>query len=682
MAGVPFCAQATPVIGTPAASAVTSAGGYQVTATSRITTSAGDPVLIPGGVNLLRVDGAAPAILGAMHDDGLNGDAVAGDGIYTLVFSATTASVGPMQIQVSAAFRGLVRRLKSTAAAVQVAPPTIVSVNPNTGQQGQQNETVSLTGQNTNWVQGASVAYFSSGGATYHVTVPGTADLWLAGQPADASLFGDTVAANGAVLAWSGLNPQAGSYLTFSATGSTNFSGTCPSTSPDAGECGNLAAAAFSISQFTGPANALIGVFINPNTPVGTPAPDPVDDSDPASRSQAVISPLLNQVFFIGDGLTGTGTGAVQRFVIPAGATQLYLGSMDTTGQNFDNSGSYNVVVTDLFAGLNVSSLTVNSATSATAVVNIDPAAPLGTGSVTVTTGAEVAALNNGFTVAAGTPMVTQVSPHTGYPGEQNVTVAVAGQFTHWVQGVTTASFGPGIAVAALTINSAASATATLNIDASAAAGLRTVTFTTGVEVAALTSAFALEALTLVSPNTGQQGQQNETVNLTGQYTNWVQGVTTAFFGLGVTNTVTVPGTADIWVAGQPAGSGSGGDLAPDESPVLGWSGMNRPAGAYLTFSATGATNFGACDDAPPDGTACGVFGGGPTNGISSFLGPADALIGVFVNDDTFTATPPDGLDYTDPALQAQPVIAPLLNQVFFIGDGLTGTGGTGVLVP
>jgi hypothetical protein len=44
-----------------------------------IAISSGDPALITGGGNLLRVDG--------------NGDAVAGDGIYTLVFTASAASV-------------------------------------------------------------------------------------------------------------------------------------------------------------------------------------------------------------------------------------------------------------------------------------------------------------------------------------------------------------------------------------------------------------------------------------------------------------------------------------------------------------------------------------------------------------------------------------------------------------
>ena len=64
------------------------------------------------------------------------------------------------------------------------------------------------------------------------------------------------------------------------------------------------------------------------------------------------LTPGLGQVFFVGDGLTGTGEGATQTFVAPAGATRLFLGTVDA--QNFfglpgcygDNSGSYQMHIT------------------------------------------------------------------------------------------------------------------------------------------------------------------------------------------------------------------------------------------------------------------------------------------------------------------------------------------------
>ena len=59
------------------------------------------------------------------------------------------------------------------------------------------------------------------------------------------------------------------------------------------------------------------------------------------------MSPQLRQVFFVGDGRTGTGSGTVQQFVVPAGATRLFLASSDGIGANYNNFGSFAVVVTD-----------------------------------------------------------------------------------------------------------------------------------------------------------------------------------------------------------------------------------------------------------------------------------------------------------------------------------------------
>jgi hypothetical protein len=64
------------------------------------------------------------------------------------------------------------------------------------------------------------------------------------------------------------------------------------------------------------------------------------------------LSPLLDQVFFIGDGLTGDGTGTVQDFYVPTGATELYLGISDACGYNGgpscygDNVGTFDVTYT------------------------------------------------------------------------------------------------------------------------------------------------------------------------------------------------------------------------------------------------------------------------------------------------------------------------------------------------
>jgi len=124
----------------------------------------------------------------------------------------------------------------------------------------------------------------------------------------------------------------------------------------------------------------------------------------------------------------------------------------------------------------------VNSATSATALLNIDPAAASGARDVAVSTNSEIVTLTSGFSVTNGTVVLTQVSPNAGQQGQQNLTVAITGSFTHFAQGTTAASFGAGISVASVTVNSTASATAVLNINPTAIPGARDVTLTTGAE--------------------------------------------------------------------------------------------------------------------------------------------------------------------------------------------------------
>lgn len=83
-----------------------------------------------------------------------------------------------------------------------------------------------------------------------------------------------------------------------------------------------------SISGISAPgAGYLVGVFVGPDGPSGA-APASLTYTA-ANTGLASYNPLLDQVFFIGDGLTGDGTGSNQLFYVPTGATQLYLGISD-----------------------------------------------------------------------------------------------------------------------------------------------------------------------------------------------------------------------------------------------------------------------------------------------------------------------------------------------------------------
>ena len=95
----------------------------------------------------------------------------------------------------------------------------------------------------------------------------------------------------------------------------------------------------------------LAGVFLGPTVPSDPTLPVLDFRSAALGTSFLTLAPQLGQVFFIGDGLTGTGSGTVQQFFAPPTATRLYLGFADAlayeglAGHYQDNIGTLNVTV-------------------------------------------------------------------------------------------------------------------------------------------------------------------------------------------------------------------------------------------------------------------------------------------------------------------------------------------------
>ncbi len=181
--------------------------------------------------------------------------------------------------------------------------------------------------------------------ATEIITVFGDDNPFLAGKaPGTPCCVIDSAPAQSPAQVLGGLTD--GNILTFSATGAVSYSeDPMPVGNPDGSflftmnsTYGTGIAGAGSVH-----ANGLVGVFLDANDP-GTIAPVPLNF---ASLSFASLSPGLRQIFWIGDGLTGTGTGATQQFFIPTGATRLFLGSVDGFGWK-NNTGSFTVTINGL----------------------------------------------------------------------------------------------------------------------------------------------------------------------------------------------------------------------------------------------------------------------------------------------------------------------------------------------
>lgn len=175
------------------------------------------------------------------------------------------------------------------------------------------------------------------------ISVPGTSDPWLAGMPDGSTASSGDVAPDQSPVLATGIDLGLGGYLNFSASGTVSEGPCCAYVGPDGGPIiAHYDGAQNGISDLSAPQNALLGVFLDDNQPDLSAAPTGLDFTGGIDFS--TLSPLLKQVFFIGDGLTGTGSGSVQNFVIPTGATRLFLGTMDGV-QWSNNSGGFDVTI-------------------------------------------------------------------------------------------------------------------------------------------------------------------------------------------------------------------------------------------------------------------------------------------------------------------------------------------------
>jgi len=182
------------------------------------------------------------------------------------------------------------------------------------------------------------------------VIVPGTSDPWLAGMPPGSVASVTDVAPSQSPVQAIGLAIVPGTPLKFSASGlvSNGICGPpfCPFFGPDGGTKPDEfplfhgTGPENGISDLGSPINALVGVFLGANAPFLSSPPPALDFNGALNQNYLTLSPRLQQVFFIGDGLANA--SVVQQVIVPFGATRLFLGTADGCCWS-DNQGSFTV---------------------------------------------------------------------------------------------------------------------------------------------------------------------------------------------------------------------------------------------------------------------------------------------------------------------------------------------------
>jgi hypothetical protein len=200
----------------------------------------------------------------------------------------------------------------------------------------------------------AAGAFSTSAGAQSGTeTILSTANIFASGGNAPSLPAGDlgpSAASAPTLIAIT--TPGSGRTLTFaSATGLWNCFVGAPLNDADGGTCAGPATNISSTGSIAGIETGsrtmfLVGLFLEAGLPGAAPSRLVYSTPD---LSSATFSPGIGQVFFIGDGLTGTGSGATQTFAVPDGATRLFLGIADAFGFSGppgaygDNTGSITI---------------------------------------------------------------------------------------------------------------------------------------------------------------------------------------------------------------------------------------------------------------------------------------------------------------------------------------------------
>ena len=218
-------------------------------------------------------------------------------------------------------------------------------------------------------------------GASVGFGVPGFSNPWLAGTaPGSTSSSGQDTLSNATPSLIHGVNLVDGATLNIIAQGGVVNDPAHPvSVGPDGGDFLGTTFVTHpsenGLAALTAPYNALVGVFLDDTAPSAAGAPPAALDFSGAGIAgginAATIAPALRQPFFVGDGFTQD--GVAHKFVVPAGATRLYLGSFDPS-DNENNTGSFggNVIVVSGTAGggagLTATTLKVNGSDQPTDV--------------------------------------------------------------------------------------------------------------------------------------------------------------------------------------------------------------------------------------------------------------------------------------------------------------------------
>ena len=255
------------------------------------------------------------------------------------------------------------------------------------------------------------------------VSVSAKSDIFLAGSDNAATFNGDTIL-NATpfqvpILQYLGATNQA---LSFSAKALWDLGPGGAGNGADGGGVLGTGGPAYGVGAVTAKQMGLIGVFIDEKPyKQRNPAPSSLG----YTKNLGIINPKLYQPFYIGTGTNDIGNR--MRFVVPSGATALYLGSLDSG--NWNNIGSATVTVYD--EGFNQLNPRIATATAQTvngflvgAVLDDGGYGYTSNPAIIITGGGGEGATATATQVKGQVTSIRITSPGSGYTSVPTITIA------------------------------------------------------------------------------------------------------------------------------------------------------------------------------------------------------------------------------------------------------------------
>lgn len=379
---------------------------------------------------------------------------------------------------------------------VTVGPAAIQNLSPNTGGQGN-SYTVMVTGSQTNFASGVTTASFGGG---IQVTSVSVVDLLHANVGITIPNSTPTGAYNVTLTTGGETATILGGFTV--TTGSASISQVQPPTGNQGETNANVQLTGLFTHWVNGTSTASFGAGITVNSLTVTSSTSATANitisAAAATGSRDVSVTTGSEVATLTGGFSVLAGVPALTQASPGTAQAGSTGNIVITGQFTTFQQGFSSV--SMGSGVTVNFVTVNSITQLTANITVAGNAGTGPRNITVTTNSQQVTLNNGLTITAGTPVITEITPNIGNPGQNNLNVTIYGQYTNWVNGTTVAAFGGGVVVNTTTVSNATTLTANISIPSGAALGPVDVTTTTNSEVESVPAGFTIQAASIPAP--------------------------------------------------------------------------------------------------------------------------------------------------------------------------------------